>query len=439
MVKEEILKLPLSLQGQDVSEEEKVSLINHIQSLLEPIPGTSALLIQEKNPLSFLFSYHLALYKNLKVIALPNDMTEYQAQHLKDDIKGAWLLKNDELHKAQGETDIPEEVTHACLTSGTTGHPKLCFFNQEKSRLNARLHAESLGLTEKHTVIQTLPLYHSFGLVCYYYAWLETGFKLDLNPIFLGFKTLSKRKLDSAVLHISPSQLRFMLKEKTPPPTGIDVISIGGGSVDAESLNKINTKLPKTKIYVTYGLTEAGPRATTGLWNDQGEGFIGSSLSQVETAVLSEGQIQFTGTGKLVLKSPTLKMNLSQDEIKDGWLITRDHIELTEAGEIFFKGRENDLINFGGISLYPSDIETVVRSHPDVKDCIVLKIDSSTYEEEPLLVLEPALDPKEMRNFLKDKLAAGQIPRKIESLEKLPRTSLEKVDRKELKEILELS
>ncbi|TNF05107.1 MAG: long-chain fatty acid--CoA ligase, partial [Deltaproteobacteria bacterium] len=323
-----------------------------------------------------------------------------------------------------------------CLTSGTTGKPKLCYFDQEHSRLNARLHCESLGINSNHTLIQTLPLYHSFGLISYYYSWLEKKFTLDLNPIFLGFKSLSKRELSSAALHVSPSQLRFMLKEKTDPPKGIDLISIGGGSVDSTSLNDIREKLPTTKIYVTYGLTEAGPRATTGLWNDQEEGYIGKSLEQIQVGVLYHNQIETSGIGRLCLQTPTLKLNPSADEMKGNWLVTRDHVEINAEGEIYFKGREDDLINFGGISLYPSDIETVVRSNQEVHDCVVLKVQSETYEEEPLLVIEPIIDTKEMRTYLKDKLAAGQIPRKIESMEKLPRTSLEKVDRKELSKML---
>lgn len=433
---QELFELPLSVSGVYVDQTERKELSERISELLSPIPKGSPLLLQEKNPLNFLFSYGMALAKELVVIALPTDMTAFQSSQLQNDIKGSWLLKNGQLSKGIGKSEIPSNVTHACLTSGTTGKPKLCYFDQEHSRLNARLHCESLGINSNHTLIQTLPLYHSFGLISYYYSWLEKKFILDLNPIFLGLKSLSKRELSSAALHVSPSQLRFMLKEKTDPPKGIDLISIGGGSVDSTSLKDIREKLPTTKIYVTYGLTEAGPRATTGLWNNQEEGYIGKSLEQIQVGVLYNNQIETSGIGKLCLQTPTLKLNPSADEMMGNWLVTRDHVEINAEGEIYFKGREDDLINFGGISLYPSDIETVVRSNPEVHDCVVLKVQSETYEEEPLLVIEPIIDAKEMRTYLKDKLAAGQIPRKIESMEKLPRTSLEKVDRKELSKML---
>ncbi len=436
---QELNELPLTFSGAPVDQAERKSLADSILETIKTIPEGAPLLLQEKNPLHFLFNYHFSLKKGLKVIALPTDMTAYQIDHIKEDISGSWILQNGELKEGIGKSNIPNDITHACLTSGTTGHPKLCFFDQSQSRLNAQMHTESLGLTSEHTLIQTLPLYHSFGLVSYYYSWLETGFTLDLNPVFLGFKSLAKRRLKKAALHISPSQLRFMLKEKTVPPLGLDIISVGGGSVDTGSLREITKKLPDTKIYVTYGLTEAGPRVSTGQWENHAEGYIGKPLSQVETSVLNNNEFKKTGSGKLAIKSPTLKKNPTASEIENDWLVTRDHVEIKENGEIYFKGRENDLINFGGISLYPADIETVVRSHPNVRDCVVLKVPSSTYEEEPLLVVEPVIDTKDLRQFMKDKLSAGQIPKKIESMDKLPRTSLEKVDRKELGKRLELS
>ncbi|MCO4793041.1 MAG: acyl--CoA ligase [Bacteriovoracaceae bacterium] len=435
---DQTLNLNLTLAGKEVLNTDRNRIIDSIKLNLEKVPKNSPILILQKDPVRFLYSFLMALDFGLIPISLPTETTEFQLEHLRKSIKGAAVFNNQDINLSKETLTESHTNCYACLTSGTTGISKLCYLNLDNALLNSKLHADSLGVNKDNTVIQTLPLYHSFGIISYIFAWIKCGFTLDLNHIFLGLKTLSKRNLKNSVIHLSPSQLRFMLKEKTSPPIGIDIISIGGGSIDNKSLKEIKRKLPNTEIYTTYGLTEAGPRVTTGLWSDHEEGFIGSSLKRVETAVLdSDSKISRTGVGKLLIKSPTLKLNIKENELIDGWLITRDQVRINENSEVFFITREDDLINFGGISLYPSDIELVIKQHPKVVDAIVLKRKSELYEEEPILIVEPTVEPSLLREFLKGKLASHQIPKLIYSYESLPRNSLEKIDRKQLYKTLE--
>lgn len=432
------MTLSLTQGGVPVPPLERSDLFQSLNEDFANLEKGSLVFLLEKSPLRFLHAFLAALDRGLVPIATPSETTPYQLDQMKKGLPGSHAYINGELQQSKGSTSSTFSDSYACLTSGTTGIPKLCYLKVENALSNAREHAKSLKLESSHTLIQTLPLYHSFGIVSYIFAWLEKEFTLDINPVFLGLKTLSKRKLEKTIIHISPSQLRFMLKEKTPAPAGIEIISVGGGSIDKESLESFLEKFTNVKLYTTYGLTEAGPRVSSGKWSGQNTGFIGRGLESVEVAVLVNNEIRSSGEGKLLLRSPCLKVNLSVDELKDGHLITRDHVKVDSEGNIYFLGREDDLINVGGISIYPLDIETVVKSHRSVIDAIVIKKKSRLYEEEPLLVVEPEIDVKDLREFLKDKLSVHQLPKSIISLKKLPRNSLEKVDRKKLKLLLEM-
>ena len=270
---------------------------------------------------------------------------------------------------------------------------------------------------------------------------MVTGCGLDLNANFLGLKTLAQKKIEGGALHISPAQLQFMLKEPECGLTGIDIISIGGGLAESSDILQLKEKFNGAKTYITYGLTEAGPRVSTGeVANEEPSGYIGQPFKGVRIAVLQEdGQIVMEGEGALCVSSPSLKMNLAPDEItqyqgKD-FLITRDLVSIKD-NTIFFNSRDSDLIKVGGISVYPKDIETVIKKIETVKDCIVFPMKHRIYGSVPFLIIEGAGETKDIQNYVKDKLSVYQRPRKIVFIKEFPRHSLNKVDRKRLKEMI---
>ncbi len=432
----EALLLPLSLEGKIVEKETLKNILSDLNNLVDSIPSNVIVLLQEKDPLRFMMTFFCLLERGHLPVVLPTDFSDFQLEQVRSHLSHPFCLINGNLRVGTIQK-VPYSNCYASLTSGTTGRPKLCFLNVQNARRNALAHCESLAICESDEVIQTLPLYHSYGIVVYLFGWLEKKFKLDLNSTFLGLRALNKRTLYNAVLNISPAQLRFMLKEKGPAPEGLKCISVGGGSIDQQSIEDFSKKLPGVKLYLTYGLTEAGPRVSTGLWNGEEAGFIGKAIRGVSVKVLIDGKVCEEGIGKLLVSSSMLKLNLDENECHGEYLLTRDLVRLDKTGKIYFKTRDDDLINYGGISIYPLDIETVTKMHPDVLDAQVIKGKSVIYEEEPVLFIEPKLDVEVIRDFLKEKLTVYQMPKKIITLDKLPRTSLNKVDRSILKSIME--
>src|SRR5207248_2871285 len=125
---------------------------------------------------------------------------------------------------------------------------------------------------------------------------------------FLTFRALAKRPdLHRGVLHVSPAQARFLLREGIPAPAGLDIVSVGAGLCDPDELARLADRLPGGRLFVTYGLTEAGPRVTTGRFRDPDSahagrrGYVGRALPGVVLLVEPDdgGPPSTSGTGQL--------------------------------------------------------------------------------------------------------------------------------------------
>jgi acyl-CoA synthetase (AMP-forming)/AMP-acid ligase II len=374
-------------------------------------------------------------------ILLDPELSDYQLESMVKTSKFSLIDQKKVKNLAPSNQNPVYPDCYAALTSGTTSTPKLCYLSIEGAIKNAGSHASSLGITDKHTVIQSLPINHSYGIIAYLWTKVVTGCGLDLNQNFLGLKTLARKTLRDGALHISPAQLQFMLREPESNLCGIDIISVGGGLAESSEILRLKEKFNGTKTYITYGLTEAGPRVSTGeVAQEEPSGYIGQPFNEVRIAVLQEDcQIIPEGEGLLCVSSPSLKKNLAPDEIEqyqgEDFLITRDYVSVKD-NIIYFKSRDSDIIKVGGISVYPKDIETVIKKYKNVKDCIVFPMKHRIYGSVPLLIIEGDGEARDIQIHLKDKLSVYERPKKIIFLKEFPRHSLNKVDRKRLKEMI---
>ncbi len=421
------------------SELEETKLL--LQNTILSIEANTECYLLEKDPLNFCILFFLLLEKNCIPIPLPLEISS-SLLTLINEQNGRAFVSNGELQR-NGVAQIKDEnlnLHYICMTSGSTGKPKECILTVDGAIENAREHAKSLGITSKHTILQNLPLYHSFGIVAYLFVTSLHQCALEFSPIFLTPKNMSKRTWANCVLHCSPSQLNFMIKEKDISIKGVSVVSFGAGVVSSANILQLQSVFPEARFYVTYGLTELGPRVTTGeITKLMGPGYIGFPFSNIEARVYNHDTgLEVSGTGLLALNSPSLKYNIKESEIINDdskkFFITQDQVKIEPTGEIYFRSRSDDLIKVGGISVYSIDIEEVARQFDGIEDLIVLPMPHSTYGDVPVIFVEGTIDLKQFETYLSSQLSNYQMPKKVFILEKLPRISINKIDRKKLKE-----
>lgn len=131
----------------------------------------------------------------------------------------------------------------------------------------------------------------------------------------------------------------------------------------------------------------------------------------------------------------------TQKVLRNGWLHTGDLGYMDEDGYVFIVGRKKNVIIRGGLNIDPREVEEVLYQHPQVFDAVVVGVPDPVMGEEVTALVMPRgherLDPAELQAFCAQRLAPYKVPRKIQCIEGLPKTTSGKLLRKEVKRMLE--
>lgn len=147
--------------------------------------------------------------------------------------------------------------------------------------------------------------------------------------------------------------------------------------------------------------------------------------------------------GEIIISSPTLTkgyFNNTEETNKkfiNGYFYTGDFGYVDEDGYLYIETRRTDLIISGGENINPFEVEEKLLQHPQIKECCVFGIKDDEWGEILSVVLvtkhNEEISYSEIKNFLSDKIASYKIPKKIFHAKEIPKTSLGKIKRAEIK------
>jgi long-chain acyl-CoA synthetase len=194
-----------------------------------------------------------------------------------------------------------------------------------------------------------------------------------------------------------------------------------------------------------YGLSETSPVAS---FNHPDKvrkpGSIGTPVEGVQLKLIDdagqtvpEGEIgEITIRGHNVMKGYWGKPEATAEAITDGWFRTGDLAKVDSDGYYYIVDRKKDLIIRGGYNVYPREIEEVLHEHPAVAEVAVIGIPHPDLGEEVgaavALIPGASATPDELREFVKDKMAAYKYPRQVWLVESLPKGPTGKILRREV-------
>jgi long-chain acyl-CoA synthetase len=148
--------------------------------------------------------------------------------------------------------------------------------------------------------------------------------------------------------------------------------------------------------------------------------------------------------GELLVKGPQVMAGYwrqpeeTRAVMEDGWLRTGDLARVDEDGYTYIVGRKKDLINVGGYKVYPDEVDAVLMAHPDVHEAATIGVPDPERGEmvKSFVVLRPgrAVTAEALIEYARTELAAYKIPREIAFLSELPKSSVLKVLRRELRD-----
>jgi long-chain acyl-CoA synthetase len=335
-------------------------------------------------------------------------------------------------------------------TSGTTGQPKGAQLTHANLARNAALTNETLlGVSQDDVVMGCLPLFHVFGLTCGLNATIAGGGTLTLLPRFDPGKALEIIARDRVtVFEGVPTMYAAMLHH--PDCTTADVTSLrtcvsGGAAMPVEILHSFE-KAFGCMILEGYGLSETSPVASFNHPDaERKPGSIGTPVRGVEMRIVGPdgsgvppgevGEIAIRGHN--VMKGYWGKPEATADAIPDGWFRTGDLARVDEDGYYFIVDRKKEMIIRGGYNVYPREIEEVLYEHPAVAEAAVVGMPQHDLGEEvgAAVALKPgaAATPEELRDFVKQRVAAYKYPRLVWLVDELPKGPTGKILRREVR------
>ena len=335
-------------------------------------------------------------------------------------------------------------------TSGTTGKPKGALLSHANCFWTNLSFDRTTSLRDGDVVLQVLPQFHVGGWnVQPLLAWWK-GATVVLEPAFDAARALDLIAEHGVTTMMGvPATYLFLAQEPGFAVADLSSLRLAvvGGAPMPEAL--LETWIARgIEIVQGYGLTEAAPNvlclppeeATRKL------GFAGKpyphvdvALRDADTGALVEG----TGTGELVVRGPNVfagywrNAEATEAAFADGWLLTGDVAERDAEGFYRIAGRIKDMVISGGENVYPAEIEDVLHAHPAVLEAAVVGVPDERWGEAcaAFVVLREGsnVGTEELQRLCRDQLARFKVPKTFAFVDALPRSSMGKVLKDELR------
>jgi long-chain acyl-CoA synthetase len=344
----------------------------------------------------------------------------------------------------------PDDTAVILYTSGTTGKPKGAELTHTNLIRNVECFIGFTDVDENSAVLGALPLFHSFGQTCGMNAAVRAGATLTLIPRFDPGKALEIIQRDRVtVFEGVPTMYAAMLNH--PECDSFDVSCLrlcasGGASLPVEVLRGFEEAF-NAKVLEGYGLSETSPVASFNHPDrERKAGSIGTPIEGVEMKVVDDdgnevpqgepGEILIRGHN--VMKGYWNRPEATAEAISDdGWFATGDIATVDEEGYFFIVDRKKDLIIRGGYNVYPREVEEVIYEHPAVREAAVIGVEHPELGEEvgAAVALKEGAEctEDELREHVKEQVAAYKYPRKVWFVDELPKGPTGKILKREIK------
>ncbi len=353
-------------------------------------------------------------------------------------------------------TDVPltaADLAFLQYTGGTTGVAKAAMLSHGNLVANvsqAYAWVRPLVKDGEECIVTALPLYHIFALTANCLTFMKLGASnlLIINPrdipglikemgkvpfsAFTGVNTLFNALLNHPEFaHLDFSRLR---------------LTMGGGMAVQRSVADRWRAATGVSIAQAYGLTETSPAVTinpldTKIFN----GSIGLPVPSTDLSIRDDAgrELGVGENGEICVRGPQVTQGYwnRPDETAlvmypDGFLRTGDIGYVDETGYVYLVDRKKDMILVSGFNVYPNEVEDVAALHPGVREVAAVGVpDERSGEAVKLYVIrkDPTLDADTLIAHCRTQLTGYKVPRYIEFRDDLPRTTVGKILRRELR------
>jgi len=354
-------------------------------------------------------------------------------------------------------TDIQPTRDVALLqyTGGTTSVPKGAMLTHYNLVANAVQFSTWLGMKAGEVHLAALPLFHIYGMTVAMNAPILTFGSIalipdprdtnailqaigDLKPnVFCGVPAMYLAIINRP--NINRDKLRSIR------------VCVSGASPLSLQVQRKFEELTGGKLVEGYGLTEASPVTHVNPLDSAQKnrfGSIGIPISDTEAKIVDAETGAYDQppgvAGELVIRGPQVMIGYwhnaheTRMALRDDWLHSGDIATMDSDGYFHIVDRKKDMINVSGMKVWPREVEEVLCEHPAVRDAAAVSTPDLTNGEavKAFVVLRDGYEevtPSEIIEFCKERIANYKAPKIVVFRETLPKNSIGKVLRRELR------
>jgi len=352
---------------------------------------------------------------------------------------------------------IGKDLAAILYTSGSTGKPKGVMLSHDNVMAGATIVSSYLEITSADRILAVLPFSFDAGLNQLTTAFQQGGTLVLINFVFARqiVEMLAKEQITGLAgvptLWSLLAQPNSTLQKNGPP--ALRYLTNTGGAMPQSVLRSLRAALPNTRIFLMYGLTEAfrstylPPEEL-----DRRPTSMGKAIPDTEILVLNErNELCEPGeVGELVHRGPTVSMGYwGNPEATDSVLkanpllppelgdfekvcYSGDLVKTDEDGFLYYVGRRDTMIKSSGFRISPTEVEEVVFQSGKVRHAAAVGVPDELLGQAVKVFVVPIngepLDRDALLAFCEDKLPRYMVPKFIEVLDELPKTSSGKVD-----------
>lgn len=330
------------------------------------------------------------------------------------------------------------------FTSGTTGRSKGCVLSHRFAVRQAELMVEHLRLRDDDVLYCPFPLFHLDGSVLTVMPALVLGTTAAIGERFStsGFwREISQ--FGATVFDFMGATLTMLLKAPGSPDDAHNPVRLAWGVPVPEFAEEFERRFA-LRLVELYGSTDAGVPIYQPLDEPRRNGSCGRVIpaydvqlfdaddrpvppGAVGEIVIRPGEPSIMSMGYFGMPEATVAANHNL------WFHTADLARQDEDGWVYYVGRRAESIRRRGENISSFEIEEVLKLHPDVLDAAAYGVPSELTEDDVMVAIvarpSASLDPGELIEFCRERMARHMLPRYVDFVDELPRTPTEKVEK----------
>jgi len=359
--------------------------------------------------------------------------------------------------KVWPQSNIENDLAAILYTSGSTGKPKGVMLSHANVVAGSRIVSTYLEITENERILAVLPFSFDAGMNQLMTAFEKGGTLVLINFVFA--REIVRMLLKERITGLAgvPTLWSLLAQpnstlEKQPLPD-LRYITNTGGAMPQAVLKVLRQALPTTKIFLMYGLTEAfrstylPPEEL-----DRRPTSMGKAIPDTEILVLNEqgGLCKPGEAGELVHRGPTVSLgywNRPEDTARalrpnptlppemgncERVCYSGDLVKMDEDGFLYFIGRRDTMIKCSGFRISPTEIEEVLFQTGKLRGAAVIGVPDEMLGQSIKAFVVPRdgenLDVTALLEICGAKMPRYMVPKAVEILSELPKTSSGKVD-----------